>query len=143
MTPQAVHLCSLAGALLLAVAGCRRAPSDAAGPSSPPSASTASAPPAASSMRGNARLREMLGASFAEQFPLDHVEEETKRFPQGSAAIPSAPDFLFILGQGSGWHGFDTLKVEASGKAEITYGGERGEKWRHAVFQLSKEELAG
>jgi hypothetical protein len=85
----------------------------------------------------------MLGRSQAAQFPLDHVEDEPKHFNSSSAAIVGAIDFLFVLGQGSGWHGFDTLKIDASGQAELVFGGEDGGTWRRATFRLSTAELAG
>jgi antitoxin component YwqK of YwqJK toxin-antitoxin module len=70
-----------------------------------------------------------------------------------------ARDFAFILAQGSGWHGYDTLRVSARGKCEFYYfftapqvasvgdarlGLRQGDLyhspvWRKAEFRLSNE----
>jgi hypothetical protein len=80
-------------------------------------------------------------AGAADQLPLDRVEEDPKRFPRGSAALADARDFVFVLGQGSAWHGFDTLRIEASGDAVLVFGGETSGAWQKATFRLSSEEL--
>jgi antitoxin component YwqK of YwqJK toxin-antitoxin module len=61
-----------------------------------------------------------------------------------------ARDFAFVLAQGSGWHGFNTLRVSADGKCEYRYffcSGSvsplgqiyRRQVWRKAVFQLTDD----
>jgi antitoxin component YwqK of YwqJK toxin-antitoxin module len=70
-----------------------------------------------------------------------------------------ARDFAFLLSQGGGWHGYNTLRVSASGKCEFTYlfwswrvatNADAGphlkagdiyqtSTWRKAVFQLTDE----
>ena len=57
-----------------------------------------------------------------------------------------AADFSFVLGQGSGWHGYNTLRVSASGRCECRYhvveidaGNVRRQAWRKAEFRLTAE----
>src|SRR4051794_16509130 len=94
-------------ATLLACASCHRPAAPESASTTPPAASVPLDPSAAPPPRGphdRPMIREMLGQQQATQFPLDHVEEETKRFPSGaSAALVGAPDFLFVLGQGGAW----------------------------------------
>jgi hypothetical protein len=61
-------------------------------------------------------------------------------------------DFALVLAQGSGWHGFNVLRVSAAGRCEFRYfftskqvSTDRGEVyitqvWRKAGFQLSDQE---
>jgi hypothetical protein len=71
-----------------------------------------------------------------------------------------ARDFALVLGQGSGWHGYHTLRVSAAGRCDFTYfvsssrvstggAGDHGiaagqvytdQVWRRAEFQLSDPE---
>jgi hypothetical protein len=70
------------------------------------------------------------------------TEDDPANFPAGTtSSIENAKDFLFILGQGSGWHGYDVLKVDDNGTCEATFGGERTGKWRRAKFSLTSNEL--
>jgi hypothetical protein len=126
--------------LALVSPGCRPASREAARPSAFFRVRPPSMPPGP---RGEPQILEMLGRSVAAQFPLDHVEEEPKRFPLGSGTIVGAPDFAFVLGQGSGMNGFDTLTVDASGQATLVFEGVRGGPSRLARFRLSPPELEG
>ncbi len=78
------------------------------------------------------------GNGTAHSYPLTkEVKDETK-YPQGSTAISGAKDFVFVLGQGSGWHGFNTLRVNEAGKSVYVFG--EG-KIRRAEFTLSAAQL--
>jgi hypothetical protein len=147
MAPPRTSALALAAVFCALPAACQRsAPSEAGAPSASTPAS-ASAAPIASSAPGRPkyeRVPEMIDPGAADRFPLDHVEAETKRFARGSAAIDKAADFLFVLGQGGGFDGYNTLKIDARGRAELVFGSNRSNVgWRRAVFTLTDEELAG
>ena len=84
---------------------------------------------------------EALSHGEAHQGTLAHTEDEKEAFPDGSKSVLNANDFVFVLGQGSGWHGYNVLKVNTTGKCEYTFGGERTGKWQRAAFLLSAAEL--
>jgi antitoxin component YwqK of YwqJK toxin-antitoxin module len=85
---------------------------------------------------------------------------DRRRHPCDYPGKLGAADFAFILAQGSGWHGFNTLRVSAAGRCEFTYffttprvSGGMGllaalpaggiyidQVWRQAEFQLTDDE---
>jgi hypothetical protein len=50
----------------------------------------------------------------------------------------NAPDFQFTWGDGSGWHGYDSVKMSASGKVTYVFrdSADRGWAWKRAEFTV-------
>ncbi len=53
-------------------------------------------------------------------------------------------DFAFVLGEGSGWHGYDVLRIAATGECWYTFAKLEGDKtvWRGAEFRVDEAALA-
>ncbi len=53
-------------------------------------------------------------------------------------------DFSFVMGEGSGWHGYDVLRIAATGEARYTFAKVEGQRtvWRAAEFVVEKPMLA-
>ena len=86
---------------------------------------------------------ESLSGETVLQSPLVNSIEEAEAVPNGSAAIRDCKDFVFVLGQGSGWRGFNVLKVIAAGECTYSIAGAEKGAWRRARFQLNESELDG
>lgn len=80
----------------------------------------------------------MLGRMFARSHPFDTVVKETKRFTGFDEAIRSSSDFQFVLGQGSGRDGYDTLTIEGSGASRLVFRA-KDTTWHEAKFVLAKD----
>jgi hypothetical protein len=87
----------------------------------------------------------------------DHLPAKTVDDPVSADAasvdLIGATDFHFTFGDGSGWHGFNVVKVGPDGRCEytfFTYGNSddpetpalRVQKWRRAGFTLDPRTLA-
>ena len=53
-------------------------------------------------------------------------------------------DFAFVLGEGSGWHGYDVLRIAATGEARYTFAKLEGSRtvWRALEFRVDKAKMA-
>lgn len=58
----------------------------------------------------------------------------------------NAPDFAFAMGEGSGWHGFDIIRVGADGGCEYTFldstDGLPVQDWKRATFRTDSSTVA-
>jgi antitoxin component YwqK of YwqJK toxin-antitoxin module len=90
------------------------------------------------------RRKEYRGGALVSETPV------RSRKPFAYPGKVGATDFAFVLAQGSGWHGYNTLRVSASGWCECRYffnSGQEGpsgdrvitQVWRKAEFQLTDE----
>jgi hypothetical protein len=75
------------------------------------------------------------------QGKLARTEADKDSYSETSKGLLAANDFVFVLGQGSGWHGYNVLRIDSDGHCEFTYGGEQTGKWKRASFALSSDEL--
>jgi antitoxin component YwqK of YwqJK toxin-antitoxin module len=90
------------------------------------------------------RRKEYRGGVLVEESPAPSRE------PFAYPGALGSRDFALILAQGSDWHGYNTLRVNAAGRCEYRYfvasahveGGSvsNGPDWRRADFQLTGEE---
>ncbi len=53
-------------------------------------------------------------------------------------------DFAFVMGEGSGWHGYDVIRIAATGEARYSFAKLEGSKtvWRAAEFRVDKAMMA-
>ena len=70
---------------------------------------------------------------------LGHTREDRQAF--GRTAPLDAGDFRLVFGQGSGLRGFDTLTIEADGRATLVFGGESSGRWWKSAFRLATTEM--
>jgi hypothetical protein len=54
-------------------------------------------------------------------FPLSRTVDDPASADSGSVDLVGARDFRFIMGDGSGWHGYNVIKIGADGKSEYTF----------------------
>jgi hypothetical protein len=92
-------------------------------------------------------IPEALGPTLAQQFPLHGTEDDPIDHRHARDALGEAGDFRFVLSQGGGLSGYDTLVIDASGKAAILFHPRHRERenrsawWRQITFQLSGEQI--
>jgi hypothetical protein len=55
--------------------------------------------------------------------------------------VMGASDFKFSMGDGSGWHGYNTIKVCADGKCQYVFVDRRGLSWRRGDFVVDPRTL--
>jgi hypothetical protein len=74
----------------------------------------------------------------ATNYPLTHTDPETNPSRPTVQDILDASDFTLIVGEGSGWHGYDVIKVRADGTCEHTFNdqGGAGLVWKRAAFTI-------
>ena len=92
-------------------------------------------------------------ASDPENFPLSRTVDDPASADAGSVDLLSAGDFHFTMGDGSGWSGYNVVKIGADGSCQYTFfewvtdrdasGNEiRKPQWKRAVFSLDAGTLA-
>lgn len=86
-------------------------------------------------------------------FPLAGTEDDPASADAPAVDLIGAPDFRFTFGDGSGWHGYDVLKVRANGGCQYTTHAvvsttnpsgdvESKYQWRRAEFVLDPQTVA-
>ncbi len=84
--------------------------------------------------------------------PTVHTQADPEAVSAGQVDLLNATDFHFTIGDGSGWHGYDVLKVDADGSCEYTYQQHAYTKspdgktmldpgWRRANFKIDSATL--
>jgi hypothetical protein len=91
-------------------------------------------------LRPPSLIPEALGTVSASSSPLASVEEDPVDYQSAKANLEQGADFVFVLGQGSGRDGFNTLQIDATRHAVVTYTANGAGKYRRLQFRLSNEE---
>jgi hypothetical protein len=93
----------------------------------------------------------VVGGLYIPTQPTRTVDDPASAYA-GSVDLLNAPDFHFTMGDGSGWHGYDVVKVAADGSAEYTFldpvpiigpDGVRRQQWRHVEFTIDVPTMQG
>ncbi len=93
------------------------------------------------------RIPEAFESTAAEQEPLAKTEDDPADHRVARETLAWAGDFRFVLRQGGGLTGYDTLVVDASGNARMFFHPKRRERdprstsYRVVRFRLSTEQM--
>lgn len=95
------------------------------------------------------RFRRPVGPPFFPgAFPLARTDDDPPGRAVANADVITCEDFVFAMGEGSGWSGYDTIRLTADGECRYTFAGPvtaradpvhgkvYEQKWLRAEFQV-------